>query len=474
MKKLISVLIVLALLFPASASLAEGEDTAAALTSEPTPTPEASQISEAELIIDTQHVYPGMDKSYAQGYVPSVADGTAIVVLPLTVSGGICDTLSASLDLGSPSSAPFVFKNYVNAFALGTYTVAGGDVSCCLIRFDLALRPDRINGSYPVVVHASGKTRDGITVSGEFTLYVVIADGKSAMTETPQESTAISQPKLIVEGYECSPEPLEAGAQALLSVAIKNTSTSQTAKNIKLSFKDEEGDILPASTGSAYIERIKKGASVVCEFDIRVTESASARTHMLTVTMEYENSNATAYVSSDTIVLDVEQPIRLEYEQPTLPTKVTEGDNVSFSMNVMNLGKSTVYNVLLTFKIPGLNNGGSVLVGNLQSGEAKKATTNLLVSSKDGEYGDTSGTILLSYENEASELFEREIAVQTRIEKKIAIAPADIKKSEGTDEGALPWWAWGAAGAVIIGAAGLLVIKMTKSKRQRENDERSL
>ena len=471
MKKLISVLIVLTLLFPASAAWAEGEDTAAASTTEPTPTPEASQISEAEITIDTQHAYPGMDKSYAQGYMPSVADGTAIVVLPLTISGGICDTLSASIDLGNPSSAPFVFKNYVNAFALGTYTVAGGDVSCCLIRFDLALRQDRVNGSYPVVVHAAGRTRDGITVSGELTLYVVVADGKSAITEASQESTAISQPKLIVEGYECSPEPLEAGAQAVLSVAIKNTSTSQTAKNIKLSFKDEEGDILPASTGSAYIERIKKGASVVCEFDIRVIKSASARTHMLTVTMEYENSNATAYVLSDTIVLDVEQPIRLEYEQPALPTQVTEGDNVSFSMNVMNLGKSTVYNALLTFKIPGLNNGGSVLVGNLQSGEAKKATTNLLVSSKDGEYGDTSGTILLSYENEAGELFESEIAVQTRIEKKIIAASSDAQQTKDKDESSLPWWIWGIVGVIVIGAAVLIFLHTAKGRRQREIDE---
>ena len=459
MKKLISVLIVLVLLCPASAALAEEVDTGGA----------------AALAIDTQHVYPGMDKSYAQGYVPSVKDGVATVVLPLVVSGGgVCDIVTATLDLGDPSTAPFVFKNYVSEFGWDTYAVEGGDASCCLITFSLALREDRLNGSYPVLVHVQGKAQEGAALSGDFTLYVVIADGRSTETDATQEPAAVPQPKLIVEAFECSAKPLEAGAEAVLTVTVLNTSTSQTVKNIKLSFQDESGEILPAATGSVYIERIKKGQSTTFGFDIRVAEDASARTHVLTVTMEYENSQATAFVSSDTIALDVTQHIRLEYEQPTLPTKVTEGDNVSFSMNIMNLGKSTIYNVLLTFGIPGLNNGGSVLVGNLQSGEAKEAATNLFVSSINGEYGDTLGAILLSYENETGELFEREITVGTSIEKKIAPALTQTQQSEEAGEDLLPWWAWNIGGVVAIGLAGLLILRMIKGRRLRENDERNL
>ncbi len=456
MKKLISVLIVLTLLLPAAAAMAEEGDAGA-----------------AALSIDTQHVYQGMDKSYAQGYMPTVKDGTVTVVLPLIVSGGACDVVTASLGLGDPSAAPFVFKNYMNDFVWGTHTVKGGDASCCLITFSLALRADRMNGSYPVVVHADGMTKDGTAISGDFTLYVNIEDGKSAGVEASQDTGNKPQPKLLVEGYECSAEPLEAGAQAVLSVSIRNTSTSQAVKNVKLSFQDGSGEILPSETGSVYIQKIKKGESAACSFDIRVAEDASARAHVLTVTMEYENSDATAFTSTDMIVLDVMQPIRLEYEQPMLPGKVTEGDNVSFSMNIMNLGKSMVYNVLLTFEIPGLNNGGSVLVGNLLPGESKEASTNLRVSSMEGECGDSSGAILLSYENEAGERFKREIAVQTQIEKKTVTAPSD-QSFEDKDEGTLPWWVWGVGGIIVIGLAGSFIVIVVKSKRKREIDERSL
>ena len=101
--------------------------------------------------------------------MPSVADGKATVVLPLVVNDGVvCDTATVSLDLGDPSTAPFVFKNYVSAFEWGIYAVNGGDASCCLVSFGLALQKDRINGSYPVVVHAEGTTQDGEALSGDF------------------------------------------------------------------------------------------------------------------------------------------------------------------------------------------------------------------------------------------------------------------------------------------------------------------
>lgn len=504
MKKIILITLIIVLLIPSSFALAEGENAAATSkpTTEPTyapsapsdtPTPEPTDLStpevspeasdepqtteSAEFAIDTQHAYLGMDKNYAKGYMPAVSDGTATVVLPLVMSGGaVCDTVTASLDLGDPSTAPFVFKNYVSEFEWATYTVEGGDASCCLISFSLALQKDRINGSYPVVVHTEGTTQNGTVLNGDFTLYVVVEDGKSVESEesAPKEPAAVPQPKLVVEAYEYGAEALESGEEATLTVTIKNTSAKQTVKNIKLSFLDVSGEIIPTEISSVYIEKIKKGESAACSFYIRVAEDASARAHVLTVTMEYENSEATAFSSSDTIVLDVTQPIRLEYEQPTLPTKVTEGDNVSFAMNVMNLGKSTVYNVLLTFEIAGLNNGGSVLVGNLQPGESQEAATNLLVSSMDGEYGDTSGTILLSYENEAGELFECAIAMQTRIEKKIAAASTQTQQSKDDNEGSFPWWVWGVGGIIIIGVTRLLIVKTVKSKRQREIDERSL
>lgn len=52
-----------------------------------------------------------MDKTYAQGYVPTVKNGSTTIILPLigqTYDGKV--TITA--DLGAASGSPFVFGNY--------------------------------------------------------------------------------------------------------------------------------------------------------------------------------------------------------------------------------------------------------------------------------------------------------------------------------------------------------------------------
>ena len=49
----------------------------------PSPTPRPGGASATELVIDTAYIYPGMTKSYADGYMPTVSRNQAVFVLPL-------------------------------------------------------------------------------------------------------------------------------------------------------------------------------------------------------------------------------------------------------------------------------------------------------------------------------------------------------------------------------------------------------
>ena len=92
----------------------------------------------------------------------------------------------------------------------------------------------------------------------------------------------------------------------------------------------------------------------------------------------------------------------------------------------------------------------------------------------DVKYGDTLGTILLSYKNESGKLFEWKIVMQTRIEKGSQLHQLGPNNPTTRTKAQFPWWVWGVGGIVIIGAAGLLTVKMVKSKRQRDINERRL
>lgn len=421
------------------------------------------------LSIDTRHIYEGMEKSYAQGYLPAVSGGHAIVVLPL-LSEAVISPLTVTVNLGDPAISPFVYKNYEKQFSKKSYIFDSEAVECYLIRFSFPLSAGRVNGSYPITFIVSGKTAGGEAISREFMLYVTINDGIDPYASEPEPAQQhFSQPKLMVERYTLDRSYLGAGESATVTVTLRNTSSLQQVNNIKLTFSAENGEIYPAGTGAVYCRQIAQGSSYTWSFMVTATTTAQSKPHSATITMEYEDSRGSAISASDRIILQVRQPVRLEYEEPSLPIRVTQGDTPPFTMTLMNLGKSAIYNALLKFEIPGLSTGGSVLVGTILPGESQTGRTNFRVGSE--PLGEVSGTLILSYEDEYGEYYEKEIPLSTTIEKKVDITTF----AETTPASEFPWWiVFAAGGATLLAIACFFIIRWLKQKKARENDEMRL
>jgi hypothetical protein len=90
--------------------------------------------AEAPLSIDSRHLYEGMEKSYAEGYLPAVSGGKAAVVLPL-LSDKVTGLLTVSVNLGDPALSPFVYKNYEKQFDKKSYTFGNETVECYPFNF---------------------------------------------------------------------------------------------------------------------------------------------------------------------------------------------------------------------------------------------------------------------------------------------------------------------------------------------------
>ena len=83
-----------------------------------------TQSEAVTLNIDNENQYDGMEKPYAQGYVPTNANGSVRIVFPILSEGELRgNTLRAALDLGDAQTAPFVFKNYEKDIRLQTVKV---------------------------------------------------------------------------------------------------------------------------------------------------------------------------------------------------------------------------------------------------------------------------------------------------------------------------------------------------------------
>jgi hypothetical protein len=427
------------------------------------------------LSIDTKNVYEGMNKSYGDGYLPKVSGGIATVVLPL-LSEGTEENITVTVNLGDPANAPFVYINYEKQFQLKHHPTDNGETKCYLIQFSFELSANRVNGNYPITFEVRGETSGGAAFNQEFTLFVNISDGidPHAPEPTPEPEPVQKpdpSPKLMVESFELDEEYLEAGEDRTLTVSIRNTSKSQSVQNIKLSYIEDSGDILPAGTGTQYIDRIPKDSSYIWNLAVSAILSARSGPHTAVILKEYEDEDGDSISASDRTILHVRRPARLEYEEPSLPIRVTQGDTPSFSMNLMNMGKSALHNVLLKFEIPGLSAGGSVLMGTILPWETQTGTTNFRVESK--SYGAVEGILLLSYEDEYREYYENEIPLSTTIEKKIDIAPSP--EAEAKDPASnFRRWTFPAAGVLLFISICIFSVRWLKEKKIREADEERL
>lgn len=90
---------------------------------EPTPTP--TPIVD-RLRIDGYNLYPGMIKTYAQGYVPLVQDDAAYIVLPL-IGQAYDGIVTVTANLGQTADSPFVYGNY-------SQTLSGWGYMCSALR----------------------------------------------------------------------------------------------------------------------------------------------------------------------------------------------------------------------------------------------------------------------------------------------------------------------------------------------------
>ena len=85
----------------------------------PADTPDEGQSGEmyGQLVIDDEHIYPGMGQPYKKGYIPKADGGTATIIIPLTAEeNSDITSVRVTPNLGASENSPFVYKNYQRHF----------------------------------------------------------------------------------------------------------------------------------------------------------------------------------------------------------------------------------------------------------------------------------------------------------------------------------------------------------------------
>jgi len=444
----------------------------------------ANEIADTELApgtgfsVDNINLYDGMENTYKDGYMPSVKDGTVIVVLPLIANGNIKgNIIAAALDLGDTATSPFVYKNYQKTISMQyNATSEGITVATYLVRFDLPLASGRVNGVYPVTIQIQAQGTDGSPIQQAFTSYVTIADGKDPNEQAASGSTPSSQPKVIVSGYSISASPVVAGDEVTATITLKNTSETKAVQNMTVTASCDSLDLsLENESNTFYINKLARGKTTDIVLKYKTDLETPAQQFNIALAMNYDNAEGTPLTATGVVPITVSQPLRVKLEAPQLVAQVNAGDTMPLSFQVMNMGRGKVYNVRCELFAPGLIPSGTAFIGNMEAGTAASGNMDVFIGTKDmtqgyegkDKYGLTRGKITLIYEDEAGKAYTEDTEFSTTINEPVINTSDNTPEEEPVKAG--QWWISILIGCVII--AGLSVVLVVRGKKRKQHED---
>lgn len=428
--------------------------------------------------IDTEHVYHGMDRAYEDGYIPRTSGNTMHLVLPLRTNGSLYkDEIKVSLGLGASASAPFEIANYEKIFTLESVvpkdTEEPQDVF--LVQFDVSLSEKRYNGVYPVTVNISGYDEENNSIDCIYTIYVTITDGQSTEIKQTAPEVATAEPVVYISGSRVEPEKAMAGEEFTLTVTLKNSLTTKFVRNMLV--KVDTGNLhinLLEDSDIFQIDKIPAGGETELTIHFGTDSSLPAGKYPLNFTFNYDSSKTLNLSSSGTTLVEIQQPANMELVMPRFPDSVTVGETIPVNFQVMNMGRDSMYNVRCVVAGYGFAPSNTGYIGTMPAGSSSTTKVELYIialnASKGNEsgnqYGNTTGTVTLIYENENGAEFQQETNFDTTVNRPIIQINRTDTTQEEQEQTTSQWWVsiLILGGVIFVAVVGLIIGKKMQKK----------
>ena len=283
--------------------------------------------------------------------------------------------------------------------------MAPGDT--VMVEFDFQLSPYATQGNKPVTFECTYK-ENGTQKTCEVTSFVYVVYGYEEPNTASAPPVHIESYSLTVDGEPVS--QLFAGDEAVLSMTIRNNDQNVNARKVRIGASIDTKVLLftMGETDTKYVDVIESGKSADISYKITVANEAAEGPTNFSVTLNYENWEVTQASASQTLPLSVKQPVRVEVGEPTIyDSDAKPEEPIAMSLNIVNKGRSKIYNVSIDVEGKGLSMYEDYYVGDVLP--AAKLNPDILVSSTTA--GKCSGNLLVHYEDSEGEAYTETVPV---------------------------------------------------------------
>ncbi|QNU68153.1 hypothetical protein EHE19_006920 [Ruminiclostridium herbifermentans] len=287
-----------------------------------------------------------------------------------------------------------------------------------------------------------------------------------------ENSTGKSVPRLIIDKYSVNPEIVNAGQPFTLNLSIMNTSKASNISNVKVTLSSDDGTFTTVNSNSFYIDSIAPKGTVQKQVSFTSKSDAAPKQYMISINYEYEDEKGNPYSTKDVVGVSLQQTPRLVVGDLNFPPEAFLGSPMPINVSFYNMGKSTLYNLLVKLEGDFRVEGTSYYVGNFEPGKTDSFDGVVIPEAA----GPVNGFLVFSFEDADGNKQEVKKEISFNAIEMPMEAPIDSEgmfPPEETDK-KIPLWAFIAGGAVllvIIVITVLFVRKKIKARKEFMIDE---
>lgn len=234
-----------------------------------------------------------------------------------------------------------------------------------------------------------------------------------------------------------------------------------------MTVSSDDGTFTPVnSSNSFYISSLSMSSKYEKQLSFISKADAAPKQYMLSINYEYEDDKGTAYNSKDTIGVPLNQLQRLVLGELAIPTEMYVGNPVPVGIEFFNMGKTTLYNLMVKLEGSFRSENGSYFVGNFESGKSDNFDGTIIPEVA----GAVSGKLIFSFEDENGKKTEMEKEIALNVMEPLVMdegmPPPDEQLPE--DQSKISIWVWVAiaAGAVVVATIVFVIIRRRIKKRK--------
>lgn len=311
------------------------------------------------------------------------------------------------------------------------------------------------------------------TTSGSAKGRITIPAKLSGAAGEQDDETTSPVPNIIVTKFNYGGQSVAAGSNFNFSFKFKNTSSELNIDNIVVTVDGGENLLLNGTSNSFFFDKIKAGHSQVVKVPMKALKTVTGNAQPVSINFKYEyvdHKKRTQAASDIKLSVPVYQPDRFEISKPVVPEYITEGDEISITLNYVNKSKTDISNVEASLEGNVQSSSPMQTVGNLEPG--KSGTIAFAVTA--AAAGESTFDIKVSYEDGNGDSKERIFPVTMDVQ---AMQPSDPGMDDpgmdnpDAEEGGFNWWIVVAIVAVLGIAAVVILKKRKKAKAAKKEQE---